>query len=47
MTLFYGSKPVPMQAIKPIRLMFNEFVLVHSELWLTRYNMVGRWPLKG
>jgi RNA 2',3'-cyclic 3'-phosphodiesterase len=46
MTLFYGSKPVPAQAIKPIRLMFNEFVLIHSELWLTRYNILDRWRLK-
>jgi 2'-5' RNA ligase len=46
MTLFYGSRPVPAQAIKPIRVMFNEFVLIHSELWLTRYNILDRWRLK-
>ena len=47
MTLFYGLKPMPLQAIKPIRFVVNEFALIHSELWLTRYNIVDRWPLEG
>ena len=47
MTLLYGPKPIPMQAIQPIRVAVNEFVLIHSELGLTRYNMIDRWRLKG
>ncbi|MPZ57576.1 MAG: 2'-5' RNA ligase [Rhizobiales bacterium] len=46
MTLFYGAKPIPMQAIKPIRFVVNEFTLIHSELWLTQYNVVDRWSLE-
>jgi 2'-5' RNA ligase len=45
MTLHYGSRPVPLQAIEPIRFSVIDFALVHSELWLTRYNIVDRWPL--
>jgi RNA 2',3'-cyclic 3'-phosphodiesterase len=45
MTLLYGSKPVPTQAIKPIRLRVNEFTLIHSEVGLTRYNILHRWRL--
>lgn len=46
MTLSYGPKAVTEQAIEPIRMTVNEFVLVHSELWLTKYNVLDRWPLK-
>ena len=46
MTLSYCSKPIPAQAIEPIRFVVKEFVLVHSELWLTRYNIVDRWLLE-
>jgi 2'-5' RNA ligase len=46
MTLFYGAAPVPIQPIEPIRFAVNEFLLIHSELWLTRYNVVDRWRLK-
>ena len=46
MTLLYGSRPLAPQAIKPIRFLVNEFALIHSELGLTRYNVVGRWRLK-
>jgi len=46
MTLLYGSKPIPLQPIEPIRFPVEEFVLVHSELRLTRYNILGRWSLK-
>jgi len=45
MTLLYGSKALPHQAIEPIRFTVREFVLIHSELGLTRYNVVERWPL--
>ena len=47
MTLLYGAKSVPVQAIEPIRFVVNEFALIHSELWRTRYNMICRWTLKG
>lgn len=43
MTLHYCSRTVPLQAIEPIRFVADGFALVHSELWLTRYNMLGRW----
>lgn len=46
MTLLYGSKPVALQAIEPICFTVEEFMLIHSELWLTRYNMIHRWRLQ-
>ena len=45
MTLLYGSKPIPVQTIEPIRFEVKEFVLVHSKLWLTQYDIVDRWSL--
>lgn len=47
MTLSYGEKPFPMQAIEPIRFVVGEFALIHSRLWLSQYNLVDHWPLKG
>jgi RNA 2',3'-cyclic 3'-phosphodiesterase len=47
MTLSYDLKAIAEQAIEPIRMMVTEFVLIHSELWLTKYNMLDRWPLAG
>jgi 2'-5' RNA ligase len=44
-TLVYGSRPIPAQAIEPIRFAVNELVLVHSELRRGRYNKVDGWPL--
>ena len=46
MTLIYGSKRMPLKAIKPIRFVVNEFALIHSELGFTRYNVLDRWPLR-
>jgi len=46
MTLFYSSRPITPQAIKPIRFRVNEFTLIHSEVGLTRYNILHRWRLK-
>jgi len=46
-TLFYGSKPVPLRPTEPIRFVVNEFALVHSKLWLTEYHVLERWPLRG
>lgn len=47
MTLHYGPKPVAMQPIEPIRFAVREFTLIHSERGLGRYNMLGRWRLRG
>jgi 2'-5' RNA ligase len=45
MTLLYGPTAVPVQAIEPIRLAVDEFVLIHSERGLTRHHTIERWPL--
>ncbi len=45
MTLCYGPVFIPYQQIDPIRFVIREFDLIHSELWLTRYNILGKWPL--
>lgn len=45
MTLSYGRGTIPVEAIEPICFAVNEFVLIHSELWLTRYHVLDRWPL--
>ncbi len=47
MTLSYDPKAIAEQAIEPIRMAVSEFVLVHSELWLTKYNVLDRWRLAG
>ncbi len=47
MTLLYGPKPIPFQAIEPINFAVREFALVHSELRLTHYNIIDRWSLEG
>ena len=45
LTVFYGPTQIPLQAIAPIRFTVTEVTLVHSMLWLSRYNILGRWPL--
>ncbi len=45
MTLFYSPDPVPMQPIEPVHIPVRRFFLIHSELWLTRYNVLGCWRL--
>lgn len=47
LTLAYGPTLIAAQAIEPIRMLINDFVLIHSELGRTRYNLLGRWPLRG
>jgi len=47
MTLSYGLRAVPQCAIEPIRFTVREFVLVHSRVRLTQYEMLERWPLVG
>lgn len=44
MTLFYAPVSVRPRRIDPIRLQVEEFFLIHSALWLTRYTVLGRWP---
>ncbi len=46
MTLSYGSRAIPMQAIEPIRFAVDKVVLIHSERWLTRYHVIESWPLR-
>jgi 2'-5' RNA ligase len=46
-TLCYGPRPLPLQAIEPIRFAVRELVLVHSKLGVTQYEMLERWPLVG
>lgn len=44
-TLLYGDTRVPMQAIAPIRIAVTDFVLIHSERGLTKYNLLQRWAI--
>lgn len=45
-TIAYGTKPVLPRKIEPIRFTAKDFVLIHSERGLSRYNTLGRWPLR-
>jgi 2'-5' RNA ligase len=47
MTLLYGDRFVADQPVKPIRWAVHEFVLVHSLLGRSRYNVLARFPLSG
>lgn len=47
MTLLYGPRAVPLQPIAPIQFVAREFLLIHSEVGLSRYTVLGRWPLLG
>jgi 2'-5' RNA ligase len=44
-TLSYGPQFVPEQPIEPIRFVARDFVLIHSRLGLTQYEVIDRWPL--
>jgi 2'-5' RNA ligase len=46
LTLSYGPALIPFQAIAPIRFVAREVVLIHSEVGMTRYHLLGRWPLR-
>lgn len=46
LTLSYNEQFVPMRAIEPITFQVTEFALVHSELWLTKYNILRTWSLQ-
>jgi 2'-5' RNA ligase len=45
LTLFYGPRPIRPAEIEPIRIHVDCFHLIHSERGLTRYNVLGSWPL--
>jgi 2'-5' RNA ligase len=47
MTLFYAPISVPMCPIEPVSFEVNEFFLIHSKLGQTKYETLGRWPLRG
>jgi len=47
LTVSYGPEMVPFQPIAPIRFTAGELVLIHSEVGLTRYHVINRWPLTG
>ncbi|NGN40426.1 2'-5' RNA ligase [Mesorhizobium sp. CGMCC 1.15528] len=47
MTLFYAPISVPLCPIKPISFEVDEFFLIHSKLGQTKYETLGRWPLRG
>jgi 2'-5' RNA ligase len=47
MTLAYCLEPKAWPPIEPVRLVVNDFALVHSLRGLTRYDIKGRWPLQG
>jgi len=46
MTLLYGDRFVADEPVKPIRWAVHEFVLVHSLLGRSRYNVLARFPLR-
>lgn len=47
LTLSYSPHLITEQAIEPIHLRMSDFALIHSELGQSRYNVLGRWPLRG
>ncbi len=46
MTLLYGDRTVDDEAVRPISWAVREFVLVHSLLGRSRYNILARFPLR-
>ena len=45
-TLLYSDSRFDPRAIEPIEWTVRDFVLIHSWLGKTRYEVLGRWPLK-
>jgi len=45
MTLLYSPTVIGSTRIEPFRLAVSEFVLIHSEVGLTRHHIIGRWRL--
>jgi 2'-5' RNA ligase len=46
MTLLYGDRVVAEESVRPIGWAVREFVLVHSLLGRSRYNVLARFPLR-
>lgn len=46
-TLLYDRGGFAPKAVEPIGWTVREFVLIHSWLGKTRYDELGRWPLRG
>jgi 2'-5' RNA ligase len=46
MTLLYGDRAVADEGVRPIGWAVHEFVLVHSLLGRSRYNVLARFPLR-
>lgn len=44
-TVLYGPDIVAKRRITPIRFAVKEFAFIHSELGLSKYNVIDRWPL--
>nr|WP_057925397.1 2'-5' RNA ligase family protein [Burkholderia ambifaria] len=44
-TLLYGERRLGQYRIEPISWTVSEFVLIHSWLGRTHYDVIGRWPL--
>lgn len=47
LTLLYGATVIPARVIEPLAMPVSDFVLIHSEVGLTRYHVLQRWPLAG
>ncbi|MEX3629466.1 MAG: RNA 2',3'-cyclic phosphodiesterase [Burkholderia sp.] len=47
LTLLYGTGKLDRRPIEPIAWTVSEFVLIHSWLGKTRYDVMARWPLMG
>lgn len=46
-TVLYDDQVVSPTAIEPVSWIAREFVLIHSFVGLTMYEILGRWPLQG
>ncbi|EOH6075405.1 2'-5' RNA ligase family protein [Burkholderia cenocepacia] len=46
-TLLYGDGKFSRCDLEPVTWTVNEFVLIHSWLGKTHYDVIGRWPLTG
>lgn len=47
LTVSYAVQQIPFEMLNPIKFIARELVLIHSEVGLARYNVLGRWPLRG
>lgn len=45
LTLAYSARFIPFREVEPVKLMATQFALVHSWLWLGRYDFPARWTL--